>query len=126
MLTTLAREELRIAKLRRREFWLMGPALISLLLILIYIIKSFPGEPPDFFQSSFILSILWYCAPTPTVGASVSFTDVYSVMLLSICFSYILAFRLRRNQSKRLKRLKQEVFDEQIKRDLKRGRLNRF
>lgn len=123
MPTQLEIEEMRIMMLRRTEHWLLGPALISLALLLTYLLKSLlialKAGPPEMFQDSFMY-ILWYYSPTPTASAPISVTDAYSWVLLGIIFYYVLTFRCRRNRINRLGRIRNEVFQENVKRDLRR------
>lgn len=123
MLTQLEIEEGRIMALRRTEHRLLGPALISLVLLLTYLLKSLliflKAGPPEIFQNSFMY-ILWYYSPTPTASAPISATDAYSWVLLGIIFYYVLTFRCRRNGTNRLGRIRNAVFQEKVKRDLRR------
>lgn len=124
MLTQLEIEEMRIMTLRRTEHRLLGPALISLVLLLTYLLKSLliflKAAPPEIFQNSFMLGIVWYYSPTPTASAPISATDAYSWVLLGIIFYYVLTFRCRRNGTNRLGRIRNAVFQEKVKRDLRR------
>ena len=127
MLTQLEIEEGRIIALCRTEYRLLGPALISLVLLLLtYLLKSLliflKAGPPEIFHHSFMLGIVWYYSPTPTPNAPISATDVYSWVLLGIIFCYVLIFRSRRNRTNRLVRIRKEVFQENLKRDLRRKR----
>lgn len=124
MANSLEIEEMRVMALRRTEHRLLGPALISLGLLLTYLLKSLliflKAGPPEIFQNSFMLGIVWYYAPTPTASAPISGTDVYSWVLLGIIFCYVLIFRSRRNRTNRLGRIRKEVFQGKLKRDLSR------